>query len=394
MDTPESENQSAMGPHQRLRDVEQPSEPNETGRPTGGMRRILLGVVTLVVIAAGVFGYWYLFMRGIVVTDDARLSGYLVDLSPEISGRLVAVLVHEGQFAHRGDPVFRLDSASQQAALAEAEADLASAKANLAVSRAKYDKTINGSRPEEISAAEALVKRLQSEENLARLQLERMTQLITNGVVAQEELDRAQATYESARENRENAAQNLSLVQHGSRKEDIEASEAEVALAQTRVTQTQAALDRARSDLDRYCVVAPADGWVVRRWLDPGDMPQPGQPVASMFDPSTLQVNANIEEKYLGKVAVGDLVDIRIDAYPNLHLKGQVKQILRATNSEFSLIPAEGVSGTFIKVTQRVPLRISIEAPPELYLGPGLSAEVHIHVGSASARRVRGLVHE
>jgi multidrug resistance efflux pump len=98
-----------------------------------------------------------------------------------------------------------------------------------------------------------------------------------------------------------------------------------------------------------------------------------------------LRVDANIEEKYLQDIAIGDKVDISVDAYPALHLQGRLMQILRATNSEFSLIPAEGVSGTFIKVTQRVPLRISVTAPADLPLGPGLSVEVRIYSGTATA---------
>jgi membrane fusion protein (multidrug efflux system) len=112
-------------------------------------------------------------------------------------------------------------------------------------------------------------------------------------------------------------------------------------------------------------------------------MPLVAQPVISMFDPSTLRVDANIEEKDLVDVAIGDTADVSVDAYPSLRLHGRVTEILRATNSEFSLIPAEGVSGTFIKVTQRVPLRIALTVPPELALGPGLSVEVRIRSGTA-----------
>jgi membrane fusion protein (multidrug efflux system) len=115
-------------------------------------------------------------------------------------------------------------------------------------------------------------------------------------------------------------------------------------------------------------------------------MPLASQPIISMFDPATLRVDANIEEKYLHDVAVGDEVEISVDAYPSLHLKGRVAEILRATNSQFSLIPAEGVSGTFIKVTQRVPLRITVSVPSDLALGPGLSVDVRIRIGSAASK--------
>jgi len=355
---------------------------------TNGERRrrgILYGLITVAVIAAGVFGYWFLFMRGIVYTDDARFAGHLVDLAPEINGRVISVDVHEGQFIRKGTLIFRLDPAIPQAAMNQAEAALVSAKAALASNEALYAKAVNGSRPEEIRAAEATDRDLQSREEMARLEFERVEKLFRQGTVAQDDLDRARTAYESARQARENARQNLILLEQGSRKEDIAAAQAAVELARSRVAEATAAVDSARGDLARCTVRAPFDGWVVRRWLDPGSMPLAAQPVVSMFDPATLRVDANIEEKYLHDVAIGDRVDIAVDAFPALHLEGRVTEILRAANSEFSLIPAEGVSGTFIKVTQRVPLRVAVTAPPELAIGPGLSVELRIHAGTAAA---------
>jgi membrane fusion protein (multidrug efflux system) len=351
--------------------------------------RVLWGVIVLTVIAAGIAGYWFFFMRGLVDTDDARLGGHLVDLAPEINGRLTDVLVHEGQFVHRDDEIFRLDPTLPQAALNQAEASLVSAKASQASSQAKLDKAVNGSRPEEILGAEATVKRLKNEEELTRLNLERTQTLFKQGSAAADELDRARTAYASATQSSNNAAQNLLLLQQGSRKEDIEAAKADVALAQSRIGEAMAAIASARGELARCFVKAPFDGWVVRRWLDAGAMPLVAQPVISLFDPATLRVDANIEEKYLGEVAIGDSADITVDAYPGLRLQGRVTEILRATNSEFSLMPAEGVSGTFIKVIQRVPLRLAVTAPPELALGPGFSVDVKIRVGSAAAAKLK-----
>jgi membrane fusion protein, multidrug efflux system len=362
--------------------------------PRRHRQRILLGIAILAVIAAGVLGYWFFFMRGMVFTDDARFAGHLVDLASEINGTIIDVPVHEGQFVRRGTIVFQLDPTILQAALSQTEAALVSAKASLASSEAKYEKAVNGSRPEEIKAAEATTRRLQNEEELTRLNFERTQTLHQQGTMSQDDFDRARTAYESARQSRESAVQTLNLLQEGSRKEDIDAARADLELARSRVTEAGAASDTARSNLARCTVKAPFDGWVVRRWLESGAMPLASQPVISMFDPATLRVDANIEEKYLHDVAVGDEVEISVDAYPALHLQGRVMEILRATNSEFSLIPAEGVSGTFIKVTQRVPLRISVSAPPDLALGPGLSVEVKIHSGSSmTATPSPGIAH-
>jgi membrane fusion protein (multidrug efflux system) len=280
--------------------------------------------------------------------------------------------------------IFRLDPSIPQAALNEAEASLSSARASLALSEVLWEKAVNGSRPEEIKAADATAKRLQNEEEMAWLNFSRIQALFKGGAVTQDDFDRARTAYESARQSRVYAVQNLALLQQGTRKEDKSAAKASVELARSKVAEAEARVENFRRDLARCTVEAPFDAWVVRRWLDPGAMPLVAQPVISLFDPATLRVDANIEEKYLHDVAIGDSADIVADSYPSLRLRGRVTGIMRATNSEFSLIPAEGVSGTFIKVTQRVPLRIAVTAPPELMLGPGLSVEVKIHSGSSA----------
>lgn len=356
-------------------------------------RPILIGVAALAAVAVAVAGYWFCCLRGIVYTDDARFGGHVVDLAPEINGRLVEIAFREGQSVRRGQPVFRLDPASARAALHQAEASLQSAEANIDATQARYEKALHGNRPEEIRAAEATFKRLQNEEELARLSYQRADVLVRGGAAAQDDLDRTRTAYESARQSRETAAQNLELLRRGARTEDVAAARADVALARAHAAEAAAAVDRARADLDHCTVMSPFDGFVVRRWLDPGAITPPSQPVVSLFDPATLRVDANVEEKYLHEVQVGDEADIAVDAFPGLRLKGRVTDILRATNSEFSLIPAEGVSGTFIKVTQRVPLRISVTAPAGLPLGPGLSVEVRIHVGTAPRPRDQPAAH-
>ena len=352
--------------------------------PGNGRAKVLLGVLSLVAVALGMAGYWWWFMRGVVSTDDARFNGHLVDIAPEVSGTLVKVAADEGQFVKRGEALFLLDSSVQRAALAQAEAALATAQADVAVRQAKCDKELNGSRPGEVKAAEATVRRLEGEEANARSELARMERLAKSGAVSRRDLDNARTELTTTLESKVNALETLKLLREGNRAEDIAAAKADMAMARSQVVEAQDAVARAKVELGRCAVVAPFSGWVVRRWLEPGAMPVAGHPVVSLFDPSTLRVDANIEERFLCDVAVGDQVDILVDAYPGLRLKGRVERILRATNSQFGLIPSEGVSGTFIKVVQRVPLRIALDAePPDVPLGPGLSAEVRVHSRTA-----------
>ena len=345
--------------------------------------RFRIGLLVVLGLAILVFGWWFLFRRGMVFSKDARFSGSLVDMGPEIGGRITEVFAKEGNTVRKDQAVFSLESSMQRAALAQSEAALESAKAGLAAAQARCERAVNGPRVEEINGAEAMSLKLGSEESLAGLELERMQGLRKEGAGTQDQLDRAATAYEAAKQSHAAAEQNLALLKQGTRKEDLDAVRADAALAKSRVAEADAAVARAKEDLDRCSVKAPFDGNVVRRWLDPGAMVSAGQPVVSLFDISTLRVDANIEEKYLSDVAIGDDVDVTVDAYGGLRLKGRVSDILRAANSEFSLVPAEGVSGTFIKVTQRVPLRISVSAPQQLMVGPGMSVEIRIHRGSS-----------
>ena len=348
-------------------------------------QRIRIGVGILAAIALAAAGYWYFFMRGLVFSDDARFNGHMVDVAPTVGGRVIALLVKEGDTVRKGQLLFDVDSSVQRTVVAQSESAAEAARAALAVAKAKYERAKNGPQPEEIRAAEAVEGRLKNEDALAKTELNRMQELRKEGAGTQDQLDRAAAASESARQSHESAVQSLSLLRQGTRTDDLEVANAEVKLAQGRIAEAEAATAKAKRDLDLHTVVAPFDGHVVRRWLDPGAVVQPGQPVVSVYDPATLRVDANIEEKYLDDVALGDEVDIRVDAYPRLRLKGQVTDILRAVNSEFSLVPSEGVAGTFIKVTQRVPLRIAVTVPPDLALGPGLSVEVYVLSGTTNA---------
>jgi membrane fusion protein, multidrug efflux system len=347
--------------------------------PRHGLRRIALGIGFLLLLAVAAGGYWFYFMRGLVVSDDARLDGDLVDIAPQISGKLNEVRGVEGARVRAGEVLFVLDREALTAAFAKAEADVKSSEAELLMAEAEYSKTLRGPRPEEIRMAEAAEQKAATALKLARENWDRIKTLHTGNVVSASELDKAQSAYEEDLKAHEQALNQLLIQRQGSRSEDLDVAKANVETKKARLAGAQAALQQARVNLDFTEVHAPFDGQIVRKWESSGAVVQAGKPVLTLFDPCTLHVAANIEEKNLSKIAVGDAVDISVDAYPNLNLRGQVEKVLLATNSEFSLIPAEGVSGTFIKVAQRVPIRIAVSCPIDLNLGPGLSVEVSIH---------------
>ncbi len=355
------------------------TEPEQKKRFTKIMR-VGLGAGILAALFITLSLYWYFFMRGIVSSNDARLEGDLVDVSPEIGGILDQVFITEGEQVKKGQILFTLKKDLLQASVAQSRAEQNSAKANLAAARSRYEKAISGPRAGEIRAAEAVEKRLRSEMEYAEGVLARARALASQDLSSVDALETAENRFRKAVADHDEALQRLKLLREGTRSEEVREAASAVEAAEARVAETAAVLDMAELSMDRATLTAPFDGLVVRKWVDPGTTLSAGRPVLTIFNPASLYVSANIEEKELHKVRVGDPVNISVDAYPSVKLKGRVDKVLLATNSQFSLVPAEGVSGTFIKVSQRLPVRITIENVPAIPLGPGLSVTVRIRV--------------
>jgi membrane fusion protein (multidrug efflux system) len=348
--------------------------------------QISLAVGILLTLAAAGFIYWLAVVRGTVYSDDARIDGDLVDMAAQVSGTLMEIKVHEGEHVTQGQVLFNLDQRALEASAAKAQADLESAQAGFNMAQAQYDKAENGPMADEIRAVQALEQKAQAQLELAEVEWSRMKNLYDKGEASTSERDRVRATWESAHQSFQEAKSRLALLRAGTRAEDMAAAKANLEQKQAALDAAKATLNQVKINLDYAEVKAPFNGVVVRRWRDPGAMLAPGTPVLTLLNPATLHVRANVEEKNLAKIELDDPVDISIDAFPRLRLRGRVYQILQATNSQFSLVPSEGVSGTFIKVAQRVPILISLSAPSDLDLGPGLSVEVRIHDRPAAAK--------
>lgn len=339
-------------------------------------RPLRIGVSVLTGVAVLVTGYWFLFIRGIVTTDDARFQGNLIDVAALVPGRLISVDVQEGDQVHMGQLLFRVDDSGYRAGVSKARAVWEAAKA-------RFSKAQNGPLPEQIRIAVAHERKSAVALTLANLQLQRVQKLAEAGSVSQQALDQARAGSELARQSHEVASQNLQLLHKGTRVEDLAAAAAQTEAA-------RAGLEQAEIALAHTAITALTDGVIVKRWHNPGDAVAPGIPVVTEFDPKSLYIAASIQETELAEVRVGDRVDVDVDAYPNLRIKGRIAAILPTTRSQFSVLPSEGVSGTFIKVTQRVPLRIQITHFPsgKNYLfAPGLSVEIAIHKNTATDQK-------
>ncbi len=283
----------------------------EAGRPNGkrrGKLGLIIPLLILVVVAAAGVGYWYLKIRGVVSTDDAYVDGDRIAVSTKVPGRIAMLGTDEGDTVQAGQLLVQLDDSDLRAREGEVKASLALAQENVKLAAARLS---------------------QADDDYKRADVQ-----FKGHAVSQEALDHART------------ALTLARVQHS------------IALAQ--VEKARAGLNTLETQIQDTRVSAASHGVVAKRWVLPGDVVQPGQPIFTVFDLQKLWVTANFEETKLTSIPVGALVDISVDAFPNHHFVGRVIRLGAATASQFSLIPPNNASGNFTKVTQRVPVRISI----------------------------------
>lgn len=326
---------------------------------------IALLVFFLTVGAAGGGWYWYYTSR-YVSTDDARVSGTIVSVSSKITGKVSAVLVAEGDEVKAGQMVARIDPR-------DIEAQQAQAEANLAAALAKYEEVTAGARPQEIQQARAAAD--QAEANLANAakNYERMEKLYADGAISAQTRDNAQTAWQVARDASKAAAQALDLVVTGSRAETIRAAAAQV-------KQAEAALQAIRLNHGETTIIAPVDGVVALKSVNAGEVVVTGQPLFSIVSVKDLWVNARIEETYIHKLEIGQTVEYTIDGYPGRTFTGKIYEIGHAATSVFALIPTENSSNTYTKVTQRIPIKISLPEGSDVVFRPGMSVIIKVHI--------------
>lgn len=336
----------------------------EQGNGSKQKLALRLFIVFLAVGLAG-GGWWWHYSARYVTTDDARISGTIVSISSKVPGKVTEVLAAEGDIVKPGQVVARIDERELAAAKAQAEAALAAAKA-------RYEEVTAGARPQEIQQARAMADQAKAGLDNAALNHQRMQKLYADGAVSAAQRDNAQAAWQVARESYNAASQALALAVAGAREETVRAAAAQV-------RQAEAALAAVSVTHENATVVAPGGGVVAQKSVNPGEVVAAGQPLFTVVNTGDLWVNARIEETKIGKLRVGQKVEYTIDGYPGKTFTGQLYEIGSATGSVFALIPTENASGNFTKVTQRIPVKISLPEGGGLAFRPGMSVIIKIH---------------
>ena len=284
---------------------------------------ILVGLI----LAAGWF--WYMQRYTFISTDDAYVDANRATVSAKVLGRITKLFVDEGDTVHQGDTLVLLDDADLRAQLQKAMASLRYITRNVEI--------------QSVNKAKAM-------DDFFRTQKQ-----FEGHIVAQEQFAHA----ENARK----------------------LAEAQSDMASAQIVTAQADLNIVRTQLSNMVIVAPVSGVVAKRWVLAGDVVSPGQAIFSLFDNKHVWVTANFEETKLRVIRPGLHTTISVDAFPGTTVEGEVESLGRSTASQFSLMPSNNASGNFTKITQRVPVKITINTVGgPVALIPGLSATVHIFV--------------
>jgi membrane fusion protein (multidrug efflux system) len=336
-------------------------------------RRILLLIGPLLVLAVG--AYFYATGGRFVGTDNAYLKAYMVSVSADISGRVVDVMVHENQKVAPGTALFHLDEEPLRIALAEAQANLAVVRNDIDAEKAAYRQ------------AQEQLKIAQSNVAFAEREYQRREKLVAQKIISESEFDESRNTYQVA------------LREAGSVRQDMQRILSELAgdpeidpTIHPRYREAEAQVAEAELDLRRAVVVAPTAGIVSKiDGLRPGDYVTAGQPAFSIVADDSLWVEANLKDTDLTYVRPGQIVTVEVDSYPGRVWQARVDSIGAATGSEFSLLPPQNATGNWVKVVQRVPVRLVLDdSGDDAPLRAGMSAVVSIDTGHV--RELPGIV--
>jgi membrane fusion protein (multidrug efflux system) len=334
----------------------------------GRRRAFLLGAAALVA-AALVGTYYEIFVAPYESTDDAFVEADVTPIAPQVAGRVLRVAVADNQEVRPGALLFEIDPSDYRTKLDQARSELAAArgKASQAAAQISVDRAKVEEERANVAAADAEAKRAEADN--------RRFHQVGSLAVSASQLDLA-ATQAQASAAQATVAVNRQRAMEA----QLGLDAADIATAQAEVMRSAAAVRQAELDLSYTRVVAPVAGFVTHRGVQPGDYVQIGQPQLALV-PRRIWVIANFKETQLARMRPGQPVALTVDAYPQLKLTGRVDSVQAGAGARFSLFPPENASGNYVKVVQRVPVKIVLdEGVAGQVLGPGMSVVPTVRV--------------
>jgi membrane fusion protein (multidrug efflux system) len=367
----------------------------------------LLIPIALVLIVAGYAGWVYLSKWE--STDDAQIEGHIHPVNAKVGGTVSTVSVGENQHVEAGTVLVQLDSRDYEIAVARAEADMAQAQAGVVAARGVElaGKELLAAEAR-IESAQARVREAQANATKTTRDLERMKQLIAKDEISQQQYDAAVSAADAARAAVESAQAGVAQAQNEvaaaraktmqsqaelqqalaeaqaaqTAPEQVTITKAQAQSAEARVQLAKAALDEARLNLEYTSIKAPVSGTVSKKTVEAGQVVQPGQPLMAIVPQEDIWVTANFKETQLAVMHPGQEGSVSVDAYGGRIYKIHVDSIASATGAKFSLLPPENATGNYVKVVQRIPVKLVLEQgeDPEHQLRPGMSVVAKVKV--------------
>jgi membrane fusion protein, multidrug efflux system len=393
----------------------------EEAEPKKSRKGIVIVVVLILVVLAGLYFWRSSFTED---TDDAQVDGDLYQVSSRVAGQVLQVNVDDNQYVHQGDPIAEIDPRDLQVALAQAQADLASAKAdyvqatvNVPITATNVNTTIATSSSDVLgsqasvlqaqanaSAGEARVEQAKANAVKAQLDVERYTPLVAKDVISKQQFDaavqQAAATQAALSEAQRSVSANEDQIKLAQQRlqqsqdqqkqsnqnapKQIQVQQAHALAAFAAVQQAQAKVDQAQLNLGYGKITAPISGIVSKKNVAVGENLSVGQDLLTIVPLDNLWVTANFKETQLKEVQQNQIVKLEVDALGGRKFTGKVTQVGGATGSRLSLFPPENATGNYVKVVQRIPVRIDFtnlaEENKDHALRPGMSVTPVVRV--------------
>ncbi len=322
-------------------------------------------LLTIILLVGGWFGIsWYLKGKTHISTDNAFVESSIIPMSFKVPGTVNRVMVRDNQFVKKGELLAELDQRDFQLQVSKAEAGV-----GMAVNE-------TGGEQQQVGGLQAGVQLAQARHEQALVDLNRGEALFGRDVIPKEQLERLKT------------AEKVAAAQLTEARESLKRARAIAGLASTigskaRIKQRQAQLEEARQQLSYSRLYAPQDGYITRKSAEPGANIQPGQPLMALVPLQDAWIIANYKEAQIGLIRPGQKVEFTVDAYPGKKLTGTVDSIMAGTGAAFSLLPPENATGNYVKVVQRLPVKIAIDhnSDPEQLLRVGMSVIPTVLVG-------------
>ncbi len=360
----------------------------QTEQPTNNTRKRVLTVIAVLVIGSAIyFGFKKVtYAMANEDTENSQLECNIYPIAPRVGGFVDEIRVVENQHVKKGDTLVVLDYRDLKLRVQQAEIALANAEANLEVVKSNVG-TANataGAGDANIAAFESNVAVADVRVWKANVEFDRISKLVALKAATQQQLDNVKAEKESAEKQLAATKMQLNAAkdQAGASRSSAGSAGKQVRLAEISIEQRRSEVDFAKLNLSYATVTSPCDGFISKKNLQVGQLVNPGSALFSIVDDSKLWITANFKETQLSDIKPGQAVEVKVDAFPGKTFEGTIESIQAATGSKFALLPADNATGNFVKVVQRIPVRIALndDKNDEFQLRAGMNVEVAVRV--------------